>query len=184
MPFSNNPEQILRAQQGDNIEIGAIYEQYHLSIFRYLYYRVGDLYTAEDLASEVFVHMIRSLNQFRPNSVSFQAWLYQIARNLAIDHYRKSKVRNHTELEENLSSGEEALDSTIEKKLNNERLRRALNKLSNDQREVIELRFIAGMPISEVAQILHKSENAIKAHQRRGLAALRQILSEMEIPYA
>ena len=173
-----NSELISRARNGDAVVIGALYERFRLSIFRYLYYRLGDQQTAEDLTSEVFLRMIRSLPGLNPHSVSFQAWLFQIARNLAIDYYRKMSIRNHIQLDENLVTRDEDIDTSLEKNLTSERLRRALSRLNPDQRDVIVLRFVADMPINQVAQTLHKSEDSIKGLQRRGLSTVREILAE------
>lgn len=183
MTLNVNTDLIKRAQQGDLETIGELYETYHLSVFRFLFYRVGDLATAEDLTSEVFLRMLRFISGFNPPSASFQAWLFQIARNLAIDHHRRMSVRDHLPLEENLAATEEHLDSAIDRSLTSESLQAALTRLNDDQRDVILMRFIAGMPVAEVARALHKSENSIKGLQRRALSALREGLIEMEINY-
>lgn len=184
MQFTNNPDLLQRAQSGDPEVISSLYECYHLAVFRYLFYRVGDSLVAEDLTSEVFLRMIRSLPRYTPGKFTFQAWLFQIAHNLAIDHYRKSKYRNHSSLEESLIAHEESIDSAVQRNLDSEKLQNALTHLTDEQREVIILRFISGMPISDVAQTLNKSENAIKGLQRRALNVLRQVLLEWEISYA
>jgi RNA polymerase sigma-70 factor, ECF subfamily len=174
---------IKRAQEGDLETIGRLYETYHLNVYRFLYYRVGDQAAAEDLTSEVFIRMLRFISGFKPPSASFQAWLFQIARNLAIDHHRRQKLRDYLPLEDHLASRGENLDRTVERSLTSESLQTALTKLNDEQRDVIIMRFIAGMPIAEVAKALHKSENSIKGLQRRGLTALREILIDMEIHY-
>jgi len=183
---------IQRAQQGDAEVIGALYEQYYRHIFRYLYYRVGDPGTAEDLTSEVFLRMLSFLKRYRsersrPKGGSagspFQAWLFQIARNLAIDHYRKMSLRDHAQLEENLASPEDDPDGQLHQGLTSQALRQALSRLLEDQRDVVVLRFVVGLPVQQVAQTLHKSEDSVKGLQRRGLIALRTILKEWEITY-
>ena len=163
--------------------IGTIYEKSRLEIFRYLYYRVGDKQVAEDLTSEVFVRMIRSIQEYRSKNASIEAWLYQIARNLAIDHFRKMRVRDHVSLEDNLMDDKESVDETIENNLTSDTLVKALALLNDDQREVIVLRFVNSLPIAQVAQLMHKSEDAIKGLQRRGLTALRETLTEWEVHY-
>jgi RNA polymerase sigma-70 factor, ECF subfamily len=183
MTFDVNTDLIKRAQQGDLETISRLYETYHLSVFRFLFYRVGDRAAAEDLTSEVFLRMLRFISGFNPPSASFQAWLFQIARNLAIDHHRRMSVRDHLPLKENLVEHGEQIDKTVERSLTNESLQAALAKLNDDQRDVILMRFIAGMPIAEVAKALHKSENSIKGLQRRALSALREVLVEWEIIY-
>ena len=177
-------ELVKRAQKGDTAVISALYERYHPTVFRYLYYRVGDKHAAEDLTSEVFIRMMRALPGFQLRSASFQAWLFQIARNLAIDHYRKTSTRDLVQLEDNLVVSGEDVEPSIERKLNSQRLQQALTRLTDDQSDVIVLRFVANMPIAQVAQTLHKSEDSIKGLQRRGLIALREILSDWEVTYA
>ncbi|MEN4041761.1 MAG: sigma-70 family RNA polymerase sigma factor [Anaerolineaceae bacterium] len=180
-PFSH---QLQRAQQGDSAAISELYEQYRVSVFRYLYYRSSDPQVAEDLTSEVFLRMIQSLVDYRLTNSTFQAWLIQIAHNLVVDHYRKKSNQPHPILEENLVTREALSGVAYERKLNAITLRQALAQINEDQRDVIVLRFVAGMPISEVAQALRRSENAIKALQRRGLDALRKILTDWEVHYA
>jgi RNA polymerase sigma-70 factor (ECF subfamily) len=178
-------EQIRRAQQGDATVITELYRHYYLSVFHFLYYRVGDRQTAEDLTSEVFLRMLRFIGGFNPPAATFGSWLFQIARNLAIDHFRRNGIRNDVDLEEEmLSQMYEDPHTTVERGLTNETLRKALQKLNDDHRDVIVLRFVAGMQIAEVASALNKSEDAIKGLQRRALAVLRGILTEWEVSYA
>jgi RNA polymerase sigma-70 factor, ECF subfamily len=183
MLYTGQAEFITRAQKGDAQVIGMLYEQYRTGIFRYLYYRVGDQQTAEDLTSEVFVRMLRFLPAYRPQNVAFQAWLFQIARNLAIDHHRQMLVRNPVRLEEDLIAGNDDPAVATEHGLTSQSLRKALSRLTDEQRDVIVMRFVSAMPIAEVAQALHKSEAAIKGLQRRALVALRQTLEEWEVVY-
>jgi RNA polymerase sigma-70 factor (ECF subfamily) len=144
---------------------------------------VSDRQAAEDLTSEVFVRMLRFIGNFKPPGSSFKAWLFQIARNLAIDHSRRMKVRNHLSLEEDLIDQTDDLDETVERRLNSETLAKALGKLTEEQRDVIIMRFVSGMPIAETANALHKSEDAVKGLQRRALIALRDILEDLEVAY-
>lgn len=176
---------VIKAKQGDTNAIGALYECFRLAIYRYLYYRTGDPQTADDLTSEVFLRMINGLATYRLQDVSFQAWLFQIAHNLLNDHYRKMSVRNHVQLEENIMEDPQATRARpVEHSLNSVTLHNALDLLNDEQRDVIVMRFITGLPISEVAQTLHKSEDAVKGLQRRALANLRDVLSDWEITYA
>ena len=172
-----------KAQRGDPVVLGELFERFHPGIFRYLYYRVGDTHTAEDLTSEVFLRVLSALPGYRPQNVAFQAWIYQIARNLSIDHYRRSNHRQDVELGEDLPIESKDPLSMVEQGLTAERLYQALTLLPEGQRDVIILRFINGLPIGEVAQALHKSEDAIKGLQHRGLNALRDRLTEWEVVY-
>jgi len=173
-----NTETIERAKQGDKDVIAALYERHYLSVFRYLFYRVGNRQFAEDLTSEVFERMLRFISNFQPPSTSFQAWLFQIARNLSTDHLREQGRKPlAVSLEENMVDSHPNPVSELERKLDSEQLLQALDGLTEDQREVILMRFIAGMPIAETAQALRKSENAIKGLQRRALITLKATLS-------
>lgn len=178
-----NPNLIRRAQEGETVVVGALYERYQRGIYRYLYYRVGDQQTAEDLTSEVFLRMVEKLSNYNDQNLSFQAWLFQIARNLSIDHYRKMGVQQNVQLVDDFpEQGNEPLE-LIAQELTIEKLRRAMVKLPENQRDVIVMRFIVGIPIGEVAETLHKTEDSIKGLQRRALLALRDILVEWEVTY-
>ena len=106
-----DPDLIQRARRGDPGSITWLFERYQPVLFRYLYYRLGDWQSAEDLTSEVFIRMLRALPGYQPQAAPFQGWLFLIARNLAVDHFRRSG-RSET-LGENLS----ALDPLPEKAL-------------------------------------------------------------------
>lgn len=171
-----NTEILRRAQKGDAIILGQLYENFHQKIFRYLYYQVGDQQAAEDLTSEVFVRMLRFVANIHPKSGSFQAWLFQIARNLAIDHHRQHRNHREEPLEEHVSRASEETDRTVETILTSENLRSAIDQLTEEQRDVIVLRFVAQMSINETAETLNKTEDSVKGLQRRGLIALRDLL--------
>jgi RNA polymerase sigma-70 factor (ECF subfamily) len=185
MPNHADPHLIDRAKRGDTDAISKLYECHQVGIYRYFYYRTGDTQVADDLTSETFLRMINSLSGYQYQGVAFQAWLFQIARNLLNDYYRKMGVRNDTELEENIMEDPHTPSSRpVEHALNSVMLQKALNELSVDQRDVIVMRFITGMPISEVAQALDRSEDAVKGLQRRALATLRDVLADWEVQYA
>jgi RNA polymerase sigma-70 factor (ECF subfamily) len=178
-----SPDQIRKAQDGETIVVGEIYDHYRGSIFRYLYYRVSDQQTAEDLTSEVFLRMIEKISYYQDQRTSFQAWLFQIARNLSIDYYRKQNTQTSIALEEDFPGKVEEPLELVDRELTSEKLSIALRKLPDNQRDVIVLRFVVGMPIAEVAETLHKTEDSIKGLQRRALIGLREILTEWEVTY-
>ena len=176
---------LTRAQNGDPTIIGDLYDRYRLNVFRYLFYRLGDIHAAEDLTSEVFLRMMRSLPNYKITGVPFEAWLFQIARNLAIDHYRKVNRGEQISLEDEMQADRiDEPDHNLERNITSDLLVRALAKLDDVQRDVIVLRFVNGLPIAQVALTIHRSENAIKALQHRALASLRETLIEWEITYA
>ena len=182
MQVDTDFQTLKRIRQGDRYAISKLFESYHVKIFRYLFYKVGDERTAEDLASEVFIRLIRTWAETTPEGTRLQAWLFKIARNLAIDYYRRQKSLNQDPLMETEPSGDDPIDTTVQRILDHQLLYKAVNMLPFDQCEVIRLRFISEMTIMETSQIMGRSQDAIKGLQRRALSALRQILTDWEIP--
>lgn len=182
MPNTIDMETILGAQAGQADQVTALYEHFQAAIYRYLFYRVGHRETAEDLTSEVFLRMLRHLGSYRlqESTIPFRAWLFQIAHNLATDHFRRSSSAPQLDLSEELADSAPALETRVEDRLNHDQLHRVLKELKEDQRDVVLLRFFVGLPIHETARTLHKSEDSIKGLQRRGLSALKDKLSGLE----
>lgn len=173
----NRSEKLLTcAKNGDSKAISDLYNQYKPIILNYLFHSSGDIHIAEGLTTEVFIRMIKNLPKYKKSKVPFQVWLFKIARNLMIDHYRTTKKYQIVELQENLVSSSESPESDVERNLEVEKLRKAIHKLTSDQSDVIILRFIAEMPISQVAQIMKKSEGAVKMLQSRAIQALYQLM--------
>ena len=178
-----NTDIINGAQHGNQANLSALYLRYQPGIFRYLYYRVGDYHAAEDLTSEVFERMLRFLSSFRPPSRTFSAWLFRIAQNVAVDHFRSNGRRLESPLAEDMPGGGVAPEGEVERRLNIELLKLALAELTEEQRDAVLLRFVAGMPIAETAETLNKSQDAVKGLQRRALMALREALEALEVTY-
>jgi len=175
---------VAAAQRGEMQALGALYDQHHEALFRYLWARVGERQLAEDLTGDVFMRMLDALPRYQPSAAPFRAWLYRIARNLLIDHYRKAEHRAHAPLHE--ADGQAAPEPDpillVDQQLSVQRLHQALATLDETQREVVTLRFISGLSLEETANALGKTEAAVKAHQHRGLLALRRALAEEQVP--
>src|SRR5690606_28785626 len=131
--------------------------------------------------TEVFLRVIENLPRYQIREVPLQAWIFQIARNLAIDYFRKQRVRNHQELDANFPSNHDGPDIVAARRMVSDQLRSALEQLTDGQSDVIILRFISGFSIAETAQTLSKSESAVKALQARGLEALSRVLSDQKV---
>jgi len=174
------PNLIELAQNGSPEAAGSLYHYHHPAIFRYLFYRTGDRQAAEDLTGEVFLKMMQALPGFNGGNGAFRAWLFQIARNLSIDHLRRALAHPHQEFPEEMSAPGLDPERSTEASLTENALRTALTGLGDDQKDVILLRFIEGLPLAETARALHKSEDAVKGLQRRALIALREALSQSE----
>lgn len=171
-------EVVVRAQAGDQPALAALYDQHFGLIFRYLRARLGDRQSVEDLTGEVFQRMLTGLAGYRAQGLPFRAWLFRIARNVLIDHYRRVGARAVVEWDDSTVGADRGADpaSQVEQTLVIEQVYRALAQLDDHQREAVTLRFLSGLSLRETAHALGKSEDAVKALQRRGLAALRQVL--------
>lgn len=164
---------IQRARQGDSQAFVEIYERCYPPVFRYVFYRVGGQEAAEDLASEVFVRMVAGMPRFQPKGRPILAWLYTIARNLVTDYHRKNARIELSPLEDDLAtSSHNNPEQTAERHFTHNCLRRALTHLTEDQKQMIVLKFIEGREIAEIAAIMNKNERAIRSLQHRALAAM------------
>ena len=173
---------IRRAQRGDPRAFAEIYDQHQPAIYRYCVCRVGSDAVAEDLTSEVFVRLVEGIDDFTYRGRPLLAWLYTVARNLVYDHHRLKGKADLVELDGELEAGLEARSPQPEEvanlALDQERLTTALEQLTEEQRQVIVLKFFEGMDNVAAAEVLEKSYGAVKALQHRGLEALRRALEE------
>ncbi len=167
---------------GDHNDIGVVFDQYYPKVVRYLYYKVGDMQIAEDMASEVFVRLVRNVKRDVGIHIA-PAWLFTIAHNLAVDHFRSSATKLAAPLEETIPVVEDSTETTIDRILDSQAIQNAIKALSEDQAEVILLRFINNLSITDTAVAMGRSETAIKALQRRALLSLRKFFSEREVNY-
>jgi len=173
---SDEAKLIQRAKKGDPAAFAEIYDRHQPAVYRYIYYRVSDVATAEDLTSDVFVRLVEKIDRFTYRGRPLLAWLYTIARNLITDHHRRGGQATILTLDEQLVAESGDLEQAAERGLAQRRLAAALPHLTKDQQQVIILKFIEGLDNAEVAQILGKPVGAVKSLQHRALAALRRIL--------
>jgi RNA polymerase sigma-70 factor, ECF subfamily len=179
--LATNDQMLLeQARQYDSQALAEIYDLYSLSIYHYLYRFVGEAHTAEDLTSEVFLKLIHVLDTARAPQEQLQGWLYRVARNLAVDWYRKRGKQEPLSLREDLVPSGESPLVKLEKDQDRQRLRRALLALTPDQQQVLLLRFAQELKIEEVAQIVGKSEGAVKLLQYRATRRLQKLLEREE----
>jgi RNA polymerase sigma-70 factor (ECF subfamily) len=168
-----------RGQQGDREALEELYLLHFDRIYSYLHMSVGNRHDAEDLTTQVFVKMLESIGKFRWRSAPFSAWLFRIAHNLAMDHFRANK-RWQPEEEvpepdpgEGSAAEEEALQS-----IGRQSMLQLIEKLSHEQQQVLTLKFVFNFSNAEAATILDKTEGAIKSLQHRALASLHRQLDK------
>jgi RNA polymerase sigma-70 factor (ECF subfamily) len=172
---------LIAARLREPAALTRIYTAYAPALFRFFMASVSDRHLAEDLTGSTFVSAIEGLPKFRGPVEALGGWLFQIARHDLYDHRRKQSRSRIEPLDDNLTEAA-ASDGTVDPeelaiaRLEGSRVLRALQELSPDQREVLLLRMAGGMTAPEVAAILGKTTNAVKALQHRGLASLARVL--------
>lgn len=165
-----------RAREYDAAALGEIYDRYSVKIYNYIYHRLGDAHLAEDLTADVFVKMLEAIRSSVPWRISFSGWLYRIAHNVVIDYLRRHREEMESYLDERLIAAGESPTIALERKLMRQQLRAAISRLNEDYQQVIILKFVEGLSNAEVAQILGRSEGAVKSLQHRALTSLRRIM--------
>lgn len=167
---------LLRAKQRDSTAWTSIYKEFSIRIYRYAFLKVQNRQLAEDISEMVFLRALEAIDKYEMRGLPFSSWLFRIAHNLIIDHLRKNKGDRELALEDvSLPSGEDPA-ALVEKGIALEQVKSAMKQLTKTQQEVVEMRFAAELNIAEIAQIMGKSEGAIKALQHSAIQSLRKIL--------
>ncbi len=169
-------ELIKKAQHGDHHAFGELYECHAPVIFRYLFAHLDSRMDAEDLTGEVFLKAWQSLPKYNERGVPFLAFLFRVARNVLVDHYRQSNrmdSKSPEELEFYRQENDPEPIEAVGKQMEHQRILRVLSKLRADYRTVLTLRFISELSPEETAQVMDRSVGAIRVLQHRALAALR-----------
>ena len=166
---------VTRAKAGDQDAVDALYRLHVDRIYAYLAANVGNQHDAEDLTTQTFMRMIESLDRFQPRATPFAAWLFRIARNLAIDHFRAAaRARARPQSGGGATPRDASAEDEALSVLDREVLREELATLPLGQREVLTLKFVCGLTNAEVASVLSKTEGAVKALERRALRTLQR----------
>lgn len=173
---ATDAELVQAAQNGDTASFGQLYERYFEKVYSYLSFKLSGAADAEDLTEQVFLKALESLGGYRWTGVPFQAWLFRIARNLLVDTLRRRGRRPSEPLDEAFPDDRRGADpeAMLQAKLTREGLIRAVEGLTELQRQVVALKFAGGLSNAEVAHIMGKSEGAVKALQHAALAALQR----------
>lgn len=151
-----------------------IFDTYYLRICTFLRYRVGNASAGEDLASQVFVEAVAGIGQYTYRGLPLGAWLFRIARNVSSDYLRKQMRHERTAFE---AAAEQEMPQPFESELDEEQLMQALHQLTDDQRQVVVLRFFSELSTVDTATIMRKTPGSIKALQHRALAGMRRALT-------
>jgi len=173
-----------RAQAGEAAAFGLIYDRYVDTVFRFVYFRVGNRQLAEDLTSDTFLRALKRIGSFTWQGRDLGAWLVTIARNLVADHFKSGRYRLEVTTGDVLDADREdrgpegSPESAVVDHITNVALLTAVKQLNPEQQECIVLRFLQGFSVAETAQTMGKNEGAIKALQYRAVRALARLLPD------
>ena len=173
---------VSQAINGDADAFGVLYTHHLDAIYRYVYFRVSDVPLAEDLTEEVFIRAWTALPSYEPRGHRFMSWLYRIAQNLVVDHYRRQSSRasdDDTEMEK-LPDLQSLPEDLLAEQQDHASLARAVQQLGDNEQHVIILRFVEGFSHREVADVIGKSEGASRVIQYRALEALAKLMEADE----
>ncbi len=176
-PVDDEMNLVRQSQAGDQEAFARLYDAYLERIYRYIYFRVADEQVAEDITSEVFLKAWEKLDTYQAGSSPFIAWLYRIAHNAVIDQYRTRKVSIKLEDARPAEiSHDDRTDEKLDLQFELQELQQALQELTEEQKQVLILKFIQGLSTPEIASQLGKQQGAVRALQMRALQGLARAL--------
>ncbi|NTV31602.1 RNA polymerase sigma factor [candidate division WWE3 bacterium] len=175
----SDAELIAAAKRGDRDAFGQLYLRHLDAMFRYIYFRTGDSLTAEQIAADVFVKAWKKLESYHPKAgSSFTSWIYRIARNRIIDYYRTRNTRNQSLSIQMEDAHQLTFDERLAKIDNERMIEQSLQILTEEQREVIMLKYIERLDYKEICSITGKSNMAVRALVSRGLKILQKNITK------
>mgnify|MGYP003588242719 CR=1 FL=1 len=169
-------ELIVKAKNGDRDALTQIVSDCWHPLYRFISYKTGKPEEAQDIVQETFFRAFRSLSSYQATETKFSTWLGRIAANLITDAWRRQGrtpvLQNLDETNNKCSNGSDPAEQIIQTETR-EKLAALVMELPTEQRQVIEMRILAGLPLKEAARAMNKSEAAVKMLQQRALKALR-----------
>lgn len=183
--------EVIQLAKSDPQAFGVLYERYVTAIYRYAYYRIGDVQDAEDLTARVFVRALKHIRNYNERGVPFAAWLYRIAHNLVVNFHRDTSRKPSISLDAT-GDGDEPLtrelhaddandhDHAIDLQKDQAKLVRAIRALSEERQQLIVLKFVEQMSNADIGQIMTRSEGAVKSLYHRTLIQLRELLTHAD----
>ena len=174
--MSDGLQLLQRARRWDETALTEIYDTYAPSIYRYVYRRIGNAETAQDLTAETFQRFLEALKRAGGPREHLSGWLYRVAHNLIVDHYRGQPVEAPTSLDLVDPAVPAMHEQRMARQYQAERARAALQMLTPLQQQVVVLRFLEELSLQEVADILDRTVGSVKALQHRAVSSMQQIL--------
>jgi RNA polymerase sigma-70 factor (ECF subfamily) len=166
-----------KAKNGDHAAFRALYDRYVTQIYRFVFLKVGQKQDAEDLTQHVFVSAWENLESYEYRGFPFSSWLYRIASNATVDHFRAHRHTVDIEvISEEYLGDEEDRESTIDAAIGIETIKAKLAELEPDQQNVLIMKFVEDKSNKEIAEALEKTEGAIRVIQHRALKQLKTLI--------
>lgn len=167
------------AKSGDEKALSELYLLYFPRVYRYILARTGNTYDAEDLAEEVFMRVLEAIERFQWREAPFSAWLFRIAHNAVISQRRKDTARGKAgPLLDGIPVDSAGPEDLVEHRLVLNEVMAAAQRLPEAQRQVIALRFGAGLTVAETARAMNKGEGNVKVIQHKAIARLREMMGQ------
>lgn len=167
---------IQKAKNGDAASFGGLYDLYMPRIYRFVFVRVNRREDAEDLTHHIFMNAWQNMDRYESRGFPFSSWLYRIATNAVIDHYRTAKAHPPLEaIPEEMLAEPNEMSEALDTAINVDRLRVVLTKLESDQQSVLLMKFVDEMSNKEIAKALGKSEGTVRVIQHRAIKKLREL---------
>jgi len=166
-----------RARSLEPEALAEVHDAFYVPIFRYIAFRVSEHELAEDLTSEVFARLLSALRDHTAPQKTLRGWLFSVASRIVKDHYRKQYRRPQTRLDESILAADIGPEQALDITLTQENLHQAMATLTEEQQNVIALRFGQGLSIRDAAHVTGKSEGAVKMLQARAIQALSKRLA-------
>ncbi len=169
---------IIQAVKGDSSAFGSLYDHYQPMIYRFVAVKVGRREEAEDITHQVFMNAWQNIKRYEHRGHPFSSWLYRIARNQVVDHYRSHREEVSLEAEgvEEVAILPQSIVADMSTKLELEGVYRAIHQLKPEYQDVLIFRFVEELSIKETAAAMKKSEGAVKLMQHRAMAELKQMM--------
>ncbi len=167
------------AKAGDQAALSELYQTYFPRLYRYILARTGNSYDAEDLTEEVFMRVLQAIKRFEHRKAPFSAWLFRIAHNAVISQRRKETARGRSsQLNDGMQVDTAGPEELAEKHVALTEVMQAAKTLPDAQRQVISLRFAAGLTVAETARAMGKGEGNVKVIQHKAIAKLREMMGQ------
>ena len=166
---------LAEAAKIDRLAFGELYERYYTRVYRYVYHRLGNPTEAEDITALVFMKALEALPTYQSRRNTFAPWIFRITRNAIIDHYRRRRFQTSIDDLEHHSSDSDPAGYVLDCE-RSEELGALVQHLSDEQRDVVLLRFAGDLSFAEIGSVLRKNEPAVRMLLHRGLRKLKTVM--------